>query len=134
MEHQYLEAAVDRVREVVAHRTLEGTDATVHIEVAHYPMQKSGGTIRLLHLARSIAGGLGFEIRDTATGGASDGNTAAAAGRPVLDGLGPIGGGAHSPAEYVSVPSIVPRTALLAGLIAALAGGADGPEGPQALC
>jgi glutamate carboxypeptidase len=40
---------------------------------------------------------------------------------PSLDGLGPIGGNDHSPAEYLEVASIVPRTALLAGLLLAIA-------------
>jgi glutamate carboxypeptidase len=130
MEREYLEVAVDRVREVVAHRTVEGTEATAQIEIAHYPMQKSEGTTWLLNLAQSIAADLDFKLQDTATGGASDGNTAAAAGRPVLDGLGPIGGGAHSLGEYVSIPSIVPRTALLAGLIAAVGQGFKADKGP----
>jgi glutamate carboxypeptidase len=38
----------------------------------------------------------------------------------VLDGLGPIGGLDHSPEEYVELDSIVPRTALLAQMIAAV--------------
>ena len=41
-------------------------------------------------------------------------------GVPSIDGLGPIGGSDHSPAEYLEVDSIVPRTVLLAGLILAL--------------
>jgi hypothetical protein len=40
-------------------------------------------------------------------------------GVPTIDGLGPIGGYDHSPDEYLEVSSIVPRTALLAALIAA---------------
>jgi glutamate carboxypeptidase len=36
---------------------------------------------------------------------------------PVLDGLGPVGGLDHSPDEYIEADSIVPRTALVAGLI-----------------
>ncbi|MHB8460274.1 MAG: hypothetical protein ACYDB6_09435, partial [Candidatus Limnocylindrales bacterium] len=51
--------------------------------------------------------------------GASDANTTAGMGVPSLDGLGPIGGNDHSPAEYLEVDSIVPRTTLLAGLIVA---------------
>jgi glutamate carboxypeptidase len=35
----------------------------------------------------------------------------------VLDGLGPVGGLDHGPDEYIEVESIVPRTALLAGVI-----------------
>ena len=38
-----------------------------------------------------------------------------------LDGLGPIGGNDHAPAEYLEVDSIVPRTTLLAGLLLAIA-------------
>ena len=42
-------------------------------------------------------------------------------GVPSLDGLGPIGGNDHAPAEYLEVDSIVPRTTLLAGLLLAIA-------------
>ena len=38
-----------------------------------------------------------------------------------IDGLGPVGGNDHSPEEYLEVDSIVPRTALLAGLLLAIA-------------
>jgi glutamate carboxypeptidase len=41
-------------------------------------------------------------------------------GVPTIDGLGPIGGMDHSPQEYLEVASIVPRTVLLAALIAAI--------------
>ena len=40
-------------------------------------------------------------------------------GIPVLDGLGPIGGADHAPGEWLDVSSVVPRTTLLAALIAA---------------
>ncbi|HWG33454.1 MAG TPA: M20/M25/M40 family metallo-hydrolase, partial [Gemmatimonadaceae bacterium] len=54
-----------------------------------------------------------------ATGGGSDGNFCAALGIPVLDGLGAVGGGAHSIDEYVSIDCMPSRAALTAGLIAA---------------
>ena len=41
-------------------------------------------------------------------------------GIPSIDGLGPVGGFDHSPEEYLEVSSIVPRTTLLAALIAAI--------------
>jgi glutamate carboxypeptidase len=65
-----------------------------------------------------MAGELGFAVRDAATGGASDANTTAAEGLPSLDGLGPVGGDDHSRDEWLDVSSIVPRTALLASVIA----------------
>ncbi len=46
--------------------------------------------------------------------GASDANVIAAAGTPVVDGLGAIGGHGHSDREYLIRESLVQRSALLA--------------------
>jgi glutamate carboxypeptidase len=67
-----------------------------------------------------VAGELGFELKDAATGGASDANTTSAAGTPTIDGLGPIGGDDHAPGEWVDLESVVPRLALLAGILTRL--------------
>ena len=85
-----------------------------------WPMEKLERSGRLVDHAVGIAGRLGFPLRDAATGGASDANTTSGMGVPGIDGLGPIGGNDHSPAEYLEVDSIVPRTVLLAALILAL--------------
>jgi glutamate carboxypeptidase len=84
-------------------------------------MEKLERSGRLVDHVVAIAGRLGFEVRDTATGGASDANTTSGMGVATIDGLGPIGGNDHSPAEYLDVASIVPRTALFAGLLLAVA-------------
>jgi len=55
-------------------------------------------------------------------GGASDGNNIAAAGVPTIDGMGPAGGRAHSPDEYMEIPSLFQKTALLAGVLDRLVG------------
>jgi glutamate carboxypeptidase len=52
-------------------------------------------------------------------GGGSDCCNTAAMGCPSIDGLGAIGGGAHTAEEYLLLSPIPKRTALLAGLIAA---------------
>ncbi|MGI8826980.1 MAG: M20 family metallopeptidase [Chloroflexota bacterium] len=114
-----LRETIGRVEDAVSHRSVDGTDLALDITIDHHPMHKSESTADLVRLYQSLAADIGQEVKDTATGGASDGNTAASAGRPVLDGLGPIGGGAHSTDEYVRVDSIAPRAALLAALIAA---------------
>jgi glutamate carboxypeptidase len=36
---------------------------------------------------------------------------------PTLDGMGAVGGGAHSPGEYVVAAHLVERTAMLAGML-----------------
>ena len=85
----------------------------------HAPMEPSEGSRRLTELARAVARDLGIEEpAAVSSGGASDGNTTAAAGVPTLDGLGPIGGGWHGPDEWVDVGSFPARIALLGGLIA----------------
>jgi glutamate carboxypeptidase len=84
-------------------------------------MPRTPAIAHLEGLAQEIAAELGFEVRGAQTGGVSHANLVAAVGTPVLDGLGPVGGRDHSPDEYIELPSIVPRTALLARLIMALA-------------
>ena len=83
-------------------------------------MEKLARSGRLVDHAVGLAATQGFELRDASTGGASDANTTASMGLPTIDGLGPIGGLDHSPGEYLEVASIVPRTVLLAALIAAI--------------
>jgi glutamate carboxypeptidase len=82
------------------------------------PMEKTEATARLVERAKGLAAELGFEVRDAATGGASDANPVAGMGVPTLDGLGPIGGADHAPGEWLDLDSVVPRMAMLAGLIA----------------
>jgi glutamate carboxypeptidase len=118
-----LEECGRRIRDIASHRTIDGTQAEVEYSMGLHPMHKSAAIARLVVLAQELAARLGFCLEDMATGGGSDGNTAAATGTPVLDALGPIGGAAHSENEYLMIPSIVPRTALLAGLIAVLGQG-----------
>jgi glutamate carboxypeptidase len=105
------------LRELVATPHVADTSAELKVTASHPPMEKSPATGRLVDLAQAIAGELGFAVRDAATGGASDANTTASAGLPTLDGLGPIGGDDHGPAEWLDLASVVPRISLLAGLV-----------------
>jgi glutamate carboxypeptidase len=82
------------------------------------PMERKAGTIALFKKARSLAAELGFALEEAATGGGSDGNFTAALGVPTLDGMGAVGDGAHAAHESVLIEHLVPRTALLAAMIA----------------
>lgn len=112
-----LEQAEAEIERLCSDHGVEGVTARVHGNGWHRPMEKGQGGARLAALAIEIATELGFELRDAATGGASDANTTSAAGTPTIDGLGPIGGDDHAPAEWLDLTSVVPRVALLAGLI-----------------
>lgn len=82
------------------------------------PMERKGGTITLFQQAKRLAADLGFVLDEASTGGGSDGNFTAALGIPTLDGMGAIGAGAHAAHEHIVMEHIVPRTALLAAMIA----------------
>lgn len=82
------------------------------------PMERKTGTIALFKKARSLAAELGFTLEEAATGGGSDGNFTAALGVPTLDGMGAVGDGAHAAHESVLIEHLIPRTALLAAMIA----------------
>jgi glutamate carboxypeptidase len=111
------EAEIERI----AHdHAVPDVTAVVHRNGWHRPMEKGQGGARLVELAIEVANELGFDLRDAATGGASDANTTSAAGTPTLDGLGPIGGDDHSPSEWLDLSSVVQRIGLLAGIVARL--------------
>jgi glutamate carboxypeptidase len=122
-----LTEAMSEIERLVAVPSVPDTDASVAWEGWHDPMEKTPGTARLVELAQGVARELGFEVRDAATGGASDANTTAAAGVPTLDGLGPIGGDDHGPAEWLDIGSVTERVTMLAGLLCRLSPAAVAP-------
>ncbi len=105
------------VRAIASATEVADTTIDTNVLVSWLPMEKLERSGWLVEQAQAIAGRLGFDVKDTATGGASDANTTSGMGVPTLDGLGPIGGNDHAPAEYLEVDSIVPRTTMLAGLL-----------------
>ena len=115
-----LEAAEAEIRSMLTSLVVPDVTAELEPMARWWPMEKLERSGRLVDHAQAIARRLGFEISDAATGGASDANTTSGMGVASIDGLGPIGGMDHSPAEYLEVASVVPRTALLAGLLLAI--------------
>lgn len=81
-------------------------------------MEKTATSNQLFEHARTVAAGLGFEVDEAKTGGASDGNFTAAAGCPTLDGLGIDGGGAHTLTEHILIDDIPRRIAFITALLA----------------
>lgn len=102
-------------------RELRTRDAvcTLRVEggINRPPMERSAGTVQLFQQAQRLAAEVGLDLQEAATGGGSDGNFTAAIGVPTLDGMGAVGGGAHSLGEYVVASHLVERTALLAGML-----------------
>jgi glutamate carboxypeptidase len=112
--------AMAEVERIVARSTVDGATATMAPAHRHPPMERTEAVAALVAQAQAVARDLGLEVGEAATGGAGDANTTAAAGLPTIDGLAPVGGEAHGPDEWLDLDSVVPRTALLAGLLARL--------------
>jgi glutamate carboxypeptidase len=114
------EEASAAVRRIAETNTVPDVGVEMISHGWHRPMEKREGGARLAELAIGVASELGFELKDAATGGASDANTTSSAGVPSLDGLGPIGGDDHGPGEWLDLSSVVPRISLLAGILSRL--------------
>ena len=85
------------------------------------PPMPEDASVELFAAAQQAAEAVGLgAVEGVTVGGGSDGNFTAALGIPTLDGLGVVGGGAHSDHEWIEVSSLPERAALLAALIPSL--------------
>ena len=106
----------DGIAALLATTVVPGVTVELSPLVRCPPMERTPDVVHLVELARAGAASLGPPIGAASTGGGSDASFVAAAGIPVLDGLGPVGGLDHGPDEYLDLASAAPRVALLAGL------------------
>src|SRR5262249_27191209 len=92
-------SAADAERVAAAIRQLRPADHRTTLEITggfdRPPMERSPAIVRLYEQAKETAAALGCALDEGGAGGGSDGNFTAALGVPTLDGLGPIGDGAH---------------------------------------
>ena len=98
--------------------TTPGTRLLIEGGMNRLPMERTPRNRQLWQLARDCGESLGLEIHEGTSGGGSDGNLTSLY-TATLDGLGPIGAGAHATDEHVVVASLPERTALLTMLLAA---------------
>lgn len=100
--------------------SISGATTSVEQETFVPPLERSSSEA-LFELAKRLQGELGLpELREASVGGGSDGNHIAALGVPTLDGLGAVGDHAHGEGEFVVVPAMAERAALLAALVTEL--------------
>ncbi|CAN5380747.1 M20 family metallopeptidase [soil metagenome] len=109
----------DAVRGLVP--TLRGTTLEITGGFGRPPLERTSQVMRLYEVARDAARELGVELGEGSTGGGSDGNFTAALGVPTLDGLGPMGDGAHARHEHVLRQDLCWRAAFVGLLLTRLA-------------
>jgi glutamate carboxypeptidase len=96
--------------------TTPGTELVISGTMNRPPMERTPGNQHLWKLAEAAGTRLGLGLQQGTSGGGSDGNITSLF-TPTLDGLGPMGDGAHASHEHVVVRSLPERAALLAMLL-----------------
>jgi glutamate carboxypeptidase len=96
---------------------LPGAQVEVEGGFERPPMERNALVLQTFERAKDIAARYGLTLRESGSGGGSDGNYTAALGIPTLDGLGPAGDGAHSEREHVIISSLADSATLIAALL-----------------
>lgn len=96
--------------------TLEGAKLEISGGINRPPMEYTAGNAALWAQAQTLGEALGLELDHATVGGASDGNTTSLF-TPTLDGLGPVGAGAHAPHEMLWIRPWLERCGLLTMLL-----------------
>jgi len=96
--------------------TVPGTSVEVDGGITFPPLEGTPRNRALWRAAQTAARDLGLELEEEVAGGGSDGNTTSQY-TATLDGLGPVGDGAHASHEFLFVDKLVERCALLARLL-----------------
>ena len=108
------------------------TDPNVrlHIEggIGRPSMDSTPRNQKLWEQVRAAGGELGLELHDAHAGGGSDGNTTSQF-TATVDGLGPVGAGAHALHEHLLVDRTLERAALLTLLLTAPSMNSGGARG-----
>lgn len=103
-----------KVEQIIATSNVAGTSATLEITGEFLPLVETQAGRHLFEHYAGCAREVGFDPPAEFTGGCADSGFAASTGTPVLCGVGPVGGRAHSPDEYLEINTLVPRAQALA--------------------
>lgn len=95
-----------------------GVNLKIEGAIGRPPMERTPAGQELWSVARTLGQELGLNLEQAAAGGGSDGNTTSQY-TATLDGLGPVGDGAHAHHEFVVIDKLIERTALLTLLLLA---------------
>jgi glutamate carboxypeptidase len=106
--------AMAAIEAIVAESHVPGSKASLEITGEFDPMVATEASERLFAHYAACARALDQTVDPVFAGGCSDSGFASNAGAPTICAVGPIGGRAHSPDEYLEVDSIVPRAQALA--------------------
>lgn len=110
----------DRIEKLIHSMQPETPGVRLRVEgaIGRPSMEPTPRNEALWQQASSLAADLGLDIGRAKVGGGSDGNTTSQY-TATLDGLGPVGHGAHAPHEFLFIDKTLDRAALLTLLLLA---------------
>jgi glutamate carboxypeptidase len=101
----------------VAKSFVPGTKAKLVIKGEFLPLNATPASERVFALYQGAAADSGLKVGGEFSGGCADSGFTAAIGAPTICAVGPVGGKAHSPEEYLEIDSMVPRAQAMARAI-----------------
>ncbi len=109
------ETVMAAIEKIIATSYVPGTSATLTIKGEFLPAVQSEGSKALFEGYQAAARSVGLAtLQGEFSGGCADSGFTAAVGTPTICGVGPVGGLAHTPEEYLELDSIVPRAQAMA--------------------
>jgi glutamate carboxypeptidase len=111
-----------RIDAIIGRSFVPGTRAELTVRGEFLPLTQSQSAKRLFELYVDSAAACGFRTDGEFTGGCADSGFTAAVGAPTICAVGPVGGNAHSPEEFMRIDSLVPRSQACARAILGLDG------------
>lgn len=114
------EDAMAKIARIVETAHVPGTSAHLTIAGEFKPLVQGPENKKLFEHYAACAGDLSLKVEGEFTGGCADSGFTSGVGTPTVCAVGPIGGKAHTPEEYLMVDSMVPRAQTLALAVARL--------------
>ena len=115
------DAAMGRIAAIVDGATVPDTRAQLTIKGEFLPLVQDEASRALFETYAQVSAQHGVRIEGEFAGGCADSGFTASVGCPTLCAVGPVGGKAHSPEEYLEVASLVPRARAIAETVSAMA-------------
>jgi glutamate carboxypeptidase len=102
------------LQKIIDTATVPGTSAQLQIKGEFLPVTATPQADELFHTYQAAAADAGLRVEGEFSGGCADSGFTAAVGCPTLCGVGPVGGNAHTPEEYLEIDTLVPRAQAMA--------------------
>lgn len=108
------EEVMAKIHEIIGRGFVPGTKAKLTIKGEFNALTQDAAAKKLFGLYQGAAAEAGLKVEGEFSGGCADSGFTAQQGAPTICAVGPVGGLAHSPEEYLEISSFVPRAQAMA--------------------